>query len=122
MWKPEKKSKKQIDKETSWISVNDELPEEGKLVLCSCCYYRDPIPGYDGTYSFVETGRYRIEGFFTNEEKTPGVIVTHWMPLPQPVKWDSMSDWCNDDNKHIKCVFEYLKHIGVKWRFLLFRE
>jgi hypothetical protein len=63
-----------------WISVKDRLPEECGFYIC----FFQPQCG---------NGRWRVGQCHWNEESwvrigavPPHVIVTHWMPLPQPPK------------------------------------
>ncbi len=57
-----------------WISVEDELPEEGKLVL---------VTSHSGCFVGFYDGGWFSNGRVVQRE----VMVTHWMPLPQaPMK------------------------------------
>ena len=63
--------------EGEWISVDDRLPEAGKLVLCIWERGDDKQ-----NYGF---GRYQAHDvWYVSNEGMP--CVTHWMPLPEPPK------------------------------------
>ena len=60
-----------------WISMEDEWPENGKVVLCA-----------DELNSFVSLGQYRDdddEDYFNLmwiADVEGDTVITHWMPLP----------------------------------------
>lgn len=60
-----------IEPKQEWISVKDELPEEGRRVLVSLTLNR--------SYTDIDTDRV-IDGNW----RRWGIDVTHWMPLPEP--------------------------------------
>ena len=78
-----------------WISVKDRLPEitfesnttkytDGVLAFDDCedvCLGHFCISKYDGSFIFY--------GFTDGSEECDPLIVTHWMPLPEPPKEDS---------------------------------
>lgn len=73
---------------SEWISVKDRLPNDEDLkkseeydFLC-----RVIIP-QDGGDAIPET-RICHFGLFERKWDTTGIIVTHWMPLPDPPKED----------------------------------
>ena len=57
---------------TSWISVENELPEIGRPVMVYYASYVDVIPRHD-------VARYGGKNFVWGRAK-----ITHWMPLPSP--------------------------------------
>jgi hypothetical protein len=61
-----------------WIPVGEKLPEW--LVECLCSV---TVPERGGTYH-TEYKVLHISELHTNEWNCTGMIVTHWMPLPQP--------------------------------------
>lgn len=65
-----------------WISVNDQLPEEGKNVLVfSGMIDVNNIPIYEiATYRIFNNGSCFVTGPYSLSD------ITHWMPLPQPPK------------------------------------
>ena len=64
-----------------WIPVSERLPEEGIVVVISCErpsleQFSDVGVITDGNWHYAYTNhRIRAGG---------GVVVTHWMPLPDP--------------------------------------
>ncbi len=64
---------------TKWISVNDEMPEEGRIVLTrEEKSYRPPVAALLGWH-----GRFEAWSIIDNEFiDGAGVKVTHWMLLP----------------------------------------
>ncbi len=63
---------------TDWISVKDRLPEWMKSCLCAVI-----VPQKGGGYS----RELRILHISDTQPKVwncEGMIVTHWMPLPEP--------------------------------------
>lgn len=64
-----------------WINVKDQLPTDEKPVLT--CYRigsQGPVTfvGVLTYYAFSSLPRWQHEGL--------GLVVTHWMPLPEPPK------------------------------------
>lgn len=67
-----------------WISVEDRLPENPKDVLC---YYR--FGRGDGDLGMMFVGTLCYFCFDKNphwQHSETGLVVTHWMPLPEPPK------------------------------------
>ena len=60
--------------ENPWISVRDELPEEGKYIVCT-------ERGSVYCTRFYKGGG--CEGIFKTDTNTH---ITYWMPLPEPPK------------------------------------
>ncbi len=59
---------------SGWISVDDNLPDDGETVIVAMPDHWDP----------VDVG-YLEEGEWTNYEGEPHTgVVTHWMPMPEP--------------------------------------
>lgn len=69
-------------KQSEWISVEERLPEEGKDYLCRCIINRNT------EYPFVMVLHYILfdENPHFQHECDDGLKVTHWMPLPEPLK------------------------------------
>ena len=63
--------------ESRWISVNERLPDEHRLVLCRW------TRGTGASYGFARYN-YDNDVWYVSNEGMPEV--THWMPLPQPPK------------------------------------
>jgi hypothetical protein len=63
-----------IPRRAEWISVEDKMPPDGKLVIIKGGVGLHTEAGW---YSTVDYGTYR-------PEKITGWEVTHWMPLPDP--------------------------------------
>lgn len=64
----------------NWISVKDRLPENSKLTYVLC---------FDND-SGVWLGYYE-DGFWPTDEGCIRGVVTHWMPLPEPPKDETVS-------------------------------
>ena len=64
----------QLEAERQWISVDDELPEPGEIVIVDggCAHHES-----DGWYTHNEPGVYSTYRAIQWQ-------VTHWMPLPPP--------------------------------------
>ena len=67
--------------ERRWISVAERLPEKNGEYICR--------HGYNGNTDIKFTGV--LEYYATDEKphwqhESIGLIVTHWMPLPEPPK------------------------------------
>jgi len=61
-----------------WISVKDELPENGKYVLCWCSLDGYVIDCFDCMVG--------DEAWFYGTRDEYRSSVTHWMPLPKEPK------------------------------------
>jgi hypothetical protein len=72
----------------SWIDVKDKLPNEGELVLVyapECFINNETENGY--TFGMMDKNglmAYAIGGYDCGY--TSAMIITHWMPLPEPPK------------------------------------
>jgi len=84
--------KKEVDelrREREWISVKDRLPKVDELVLCQTSKFGNTELG-----SYLELLFYVNNHWETNESKygtdfenNPDYfLVTHWMPIPKPIK------------------------------------
>ena len=67
--------------ERRWIPVTERLPEKNGEYIC--------LHGYNGNTDIKFTGV--LEYYATDEKphwqhESIGLIVTHWMPLPEPPK------------------------------------
>lgn len=60
-----------------WISVKDRLPEIGEKVLA----YRPSM-----YYTVVQTIYYGVEGWENGYDLSGNMVITHWMPIPEPPK------------------------------------
>lgn len=60
-----------------WISVEERLPENADIYLCT-------LMSYAGKFRYIDTLKY-IGGFFY-ENGVGTDRVTHWRPLPEPPK------------------------------------
>jgi uncharacterized protein DUF551 len=89
-----------------WISVNEKVPHThtvlgyivdrpmhpvfvgGQPFVDTVCYFpkHDPQRVYtDNDASIPESGEWRMNGM-DDEDDRGVVIITHWMPLPEPPK------------------------------------
>ena len=66
-----------------WVSVDDRLPEVGGYVVCIA--KRNPFSRFMPMVARIEKNGWvnPITGQYISE-------VTHWMPIPQPPKEDSL--------------------------------
>lgn len=68
-----------------WISVKERLPGDEKPVLVYYGFWRKENAGtalrYTGTLSY-----FRFDPQPHWQHESTGLIVTHWMPLPEPPK------------------------------------
>ena len=81
------------DRHPRWISVEDELPEKGDIVIVmqdaygnihfTACEFISAMQLCDVTDFHVRSDAYL--GITKKAEITLGAV-THWMPLPQPPK------------------------------------
>ena len=71
------------EKLDSWISVKEQLPEEGQ----DCIFYVDFIDKWDKgseRINFQEIGVFNGKDRFDHRSHTDLDRVTYWMPLPKP--------------------------------------
>ena len=76
---------------TAWISVKDRLPEQDGwyLVYAPGYWGNSHIYGLDGmAYSNFKNNYKDHWGIERGISRGGAVIVTHWMPLPEPPKED----------------------------------
>lgn len=76
---------------TAWISVKDRLPEQDGwyLVYAPGYWGNSRIYGLDGmAYSNFKNNYKDHWGIERGISRGGAVIVTHWMPLPEPPKED----------------------------------
>ena len=60
-----------------WISVDDDLPQEDfEVIVCSD----------DDVYMSVFRAGYVQGDYYFDVEIEKNIVVTHWMPLPEPPK------------------------------------
>jgi len=82
-----------------WISVNQRVPNDGKVVIVS-----------NGNY--VTSAYYGTGGWITNH----GVLgweVNHWMPLPDPpAPPDPFEEWWKQNKSSTSCLPEGYRLIG----------
>lgn len=74
---------------SDWISVDDRMPKEEQIVICSGYNYNDPLRG-----RFVEPAVFFDDDFYFVGRNDDGETCadididmhppTHWMPLPPP--------------------------------------
>lgn len=63
------------DEHPNWISVEDELPEDGAVVLTTTAHGTQRVGIYDGGWWLANS-----------PDMVRMVSITHWMPLPQVPK------------------------------------
>ena len=71
-----------VESALRWIPVTERLPEKATEYLCRCVVYNmNDMP-------FYMVLRYILidEEPHFQHEKTGGLKVTHWMPIPEPPK------------------------------------
>jgi hypothetical protein len=61
----------------NWISVKDQLPEEGQVVLGWVAYYLQPM----------RVLVYTSGCFARADDLTDDDFPDYWLPLPDPPKW-----------------------------------
>lgn len=66
-----------------WISVEDRLPEEGEYVLCVLKGFN--YGGKIQVCKFVPADKFKDKPYFEHF-RNGFPPVTHWMPLPHPLK------------------------------------
>lgn len=65
----------------NWISVKEQLPEDGKFILVS---YTSLCPFSNNIIRSSQTSHYNIvSGFSWKPHKGYKETITHWMPLPE---------------------------------------
>ena len=75
--------------EGRWISVEERLPESGKVVLCQGFNYNDPTKGFwsDPVVAIFQKGKFHPEDNWTGEERVwseDKLWANHWQSLPSP--------------------------------------
>lgn len=75
---------------SDWISVEDELPEHGLIVILKGANYRTTVDGVTvgRRISKYSNGKPHPKPFWQNGLYGSTWLhdVTHWMPLPEPPK------------------------------------
>ena len=70
-------------RDNHWISVDERLPEPGKVVL-TIGSHRDPVTAFHAMNRARLTG---VDGraykWYTVEDEDHVVGITHWMPIPE---------------------------------------
>ena len=64
-----------------WISVKDRLPEKHDRFICTYKFNSNSEMQFVGVLDY-----YAYDQYPHWQHESAGVIVTHWMPLPQPPK------------------------------------
>ena len=64
-----------------WISVNDRLPEKHDRFICTYKFNSNIEMQFVGVLDYYASDQYPHW-----QHESAGVIVTHWMPLPEPPK------------------------------------
>ena len=64
-----------------WISVEDRLPEKHDRFICTYKFNSNSEMHFVGVLDYYASDQYPHW-----QHESAGVIVTHWMPLPQPPK------------------------------------
>lgn len=88
-----------------WISVNERLPEKGKMVLCH--READTIP--DSYYQATGAYGYFVEGKWGDTERDDWKV-THWQPLPAPPKVVEKPNSFNSEEEYNEA--EYIDRKG----------
>ncbi len=68
-----------------WIPVTERLPEEGVPVLINYIGTDGKVYA-DGVAAWTECGWFWGEGGLVYGSEEVAVPITHWMPLPEPLK------------------------------------
>ena len=98
-----------------WISVNDRLPENNKLVLC----YAQSTTGEGNSYFL---GALALGEFWFLEVNDIGHVscpvlhweVTHWQPLPDPPKdGDTNPALVRTKDSYTKAFFRYCNELSL---------
>ena len=82
-----------VEPKQKWFSVEDELPEDHRMVLCYT-----PVDGYIcvGFYRTYDWAGKKVTKWnivtAMRSTKTLTKKVTHWMPLPEPPKEDKSGE------------------------------
>ena len=66
-----------------WISVEDRLPEKHDRFICTYKFNSNSEMQFVGVLDY-----YAYDQYPHWQHESAGVIVTHWMPLPEPPKED----------------------------------
>jgi len=70
---------------SDWIKCSERMPVDGQKVLAVINFNSELVSEFVGEMTY--TGSTFRRGFATaNLSDNDGVIVTHWMPLPEPPK------------------------------------
>ena len=64
-----------------WISVEDRLPEKHDRFICTYKFNSNSEMQFVGVLDYYASDQYPHW-----QHESAGVIVTHWMPLPEPPK------------------------------------
>ena len=64
-----------------WISVKDKLPEKNGRFICTYKFNSNSEMQFVGTLEYYASCHYPHW-----QHESVGVIVTYWMPMPQPPK------------------------------------
>ena len=68
-----------------WISCSERMPDSNCLYLCWGTYFEGDEPDYITAYFFVHKTNGWTEWQPVEDDCNPReVIITHWMPLPEP--------------------------------------
>lgn len=83
-----------MEKEIKWININDKLPEDGEEVLVAMKNCNLPIQVYrygKQWYGSLEVTDSMVDGYCHDREIGDYLseCITHWMPLPEPPKYDN---------------------------------
>ena len=64
-----------------WVSVEDRLPEKHDRFICTYKFNSNIEMQFVGVLDYYASDQYPHW-----QHESAGVIVTHWMPLPEPPK------------------------------------
>lgn len=67
--------------ERRWISVNERMPEKDGSFMCTYKFNSNSEMQFVGDIYYFASDKYPHW-----QHESAGVIVTHWMPLPEPPK------------------------------------
>lgn len=71
---------------SKWISVDERLPEEGDIIVSAHFYDNGLMP--DAAVCWLLNGKFHFyeDGTCSEENIYLDMVVTHWMPIPEPPK------------------------------------